>query len=97
VALLGHTPQPKTGRHPKTAPCGRLSTTPAELYGQVTTTAAGLKVGLFAMGAGLAGPVATGFGSAEAILAAAGMQFVAASAGLVLMRVPGRKRAPTAS
>jgi hypothetical protein len=31
VALLGHTPLPKTGRHPKTAPCGRLSTTPAEL------------------------------------------------------------------
>jgi glutathione synthase/RimK-type ligase-like ATP-grasp enzyme len=26
VGLLGHTPLPKNGRRPKTAPCGRLST-----------------------------------------------------------------------
>ena len=41
------------------------------LYGQVFTTAAGLKVGAFALGAGLGGPVATGLGSAEALVVAA--------------------------
>ena len=40
---------------------------PPSLYGQVFTTAVGLKVGSFALGAALrAGVVATGLGSAEA-------------------------------
>ena len=67
---------------------------PAELYGQVFTTAAGMKVGCFSLGAALAGPVATGLGSAEAMLLAAGVQFVAAAAGLVLSRLPARARSP---
>ncbi|MGH2846698.1 MAG: hypothetical protein ACRDL0_11890, partial [Thermoleophilaceae bacterium] len=40
----------------------------------VFTTAAGLKVGAFALGAALAGPVSTVLGSAEALLLAAAAQ-----------------------
>ena len=68
----------------------RQQRVPADLYGQVFTTAAGLKVGAFSLGAALAGPVATGLGSAEALLVAAGMQFLAAGAGFALMRMPAR-------
>jgi hypothetical protein len=60
------------------------------LYGQVFTTAAGLKVGSFALGAGLAGPVATGLGSAEALVLAACMQLAGAAVGLTLARLPAR-------
>lgn len=60
------------------------------LYGQVFTTAAGIKVGSFAMGAALAGPVATGLGSAEAMLVAAAAQMLAAVVGVTLMRWPAR-------
>ena len=56
----------------------RQQVVPPSLYGQVFTTAAGLKVGSFAMGAALAGPVATGLGSAEAMVVAACAQIVAA-------------------
>ena len=75
----------------------RQQRVPADLYGQVFTTAAGLKVGAFSLGAALAGPVATGLGSAEAILVAAAMQFAAAGAGVALMRMPARRRSPTAA
>ena len=68
----------------------RQKVVPPSLYGQVFTTAAGLKVGSFAMGAALAGPVATGLGSAEAMLVAAVTQIVAAGIGLALMRLPAR-------
>jgi predicted MFS family arabinose efflux permease len=60
------------------------------LYGQVFTTAAGLKVGSFALGAGLAGPVATGLGSAEALVVAAGLQLAGAAVGTALVRLPAR-------
>jgi hypothetical protein len=66
---------------------------PVDLYGQVFTTAAGLKVGSFAFGAGLAGPAIAGLGSAGALLLAAGMQFAAVGAGLALMLLPARERA----
>jgi predicted MFS family arabinose efflux permease len=75
----------------------RQQRVPAELYGQVFTTAAGLKVGSFSVGAALAGPVATGLGSAEALLVAAAMQFVAAGVGIALMRLSLRRRLPTAA
>lgn len=65
---------------------------PAELHGQVFTTAAGLKVGAFALGSGLAGPVVLAAGSAGALLAAALVQFVAAGLGLALMRTRARPR-----
>jgi hypothetical protein len=42
------------------------------------------------MGAALAGPVATGLGSAEAMLVAAGAQMLAALVGVTLMRMPAR-------
>jgi predicted MFS family arabinose efflux permease len=68
----------------------RQQVVPPSLYGQVFTTAAGLKVGSFAMGAALAGPVATGLGSAEAMVVAAAAQVVAAVVGVTLMRMPAR-------
>jgi predicted MFS family arabinose efflux permease len=63
---------------------------PPSLYGQVFTTAVGLKVGSFALGAALAGAVVTGLGSAEALVVAASLQIVAAAVGVTLMRLPGR-------
>ncbi len=76
----------------------RQQVVPPSLYGQVFTTAAGLKVGSFAMGAGLAGPVAIGLGSAEAMVVAAGAQLAAAVAGVTLMRIPAAllRRRPAA-
>ena len=71
----------------------RQQVVPPSLYGQVFTTAAGLKVGSFAMGAGLAGPVVTGLGSAEAMLVAAAAQVTAAVVGVTLMRIPARSAA----
>jgi predicted MFS family arabinose efflux permease len=68
----------------------RQQVVPPSLYGQVFTTAAGLKVGSFAVGAALAGLVATGLGSAEAMLVAAGVQVLAAATGLALMRTGSR-------
>jgi len=63
---------------------------PPSLYGQVFTTAVGLKVGSFALGAALAGAVATGLGSAEALVMAATFQMLAAVVGVTLIRLPGR-------
>jgi predicted MFS family arabinose efflux permease len=68
----------------------RQQVVPPYLYGQVFTTAAGLKVGSFALGAALAGPVATGLGSAKAMIVAACVQMTAAVVGIVLMRLPAR-------
>jgi MFS family permease len=68
----------------------RQQVVPPSLYGQVFTTAAGLKVGSFALGAALAGPAATGLGSAEAMLVAAAAQLTAAVVGVTLMRMPRR-------
>jgi predicted MFS family arabinose efflux permease len=63
---------------------------PPSLYGQVFTSAVGLKVGSFALGAALAGAVVTGLGSAEALVVAASLQIVAAAVGVALMSLPGR-------
>jgi predicted MFS family arabinose efflux permease len=63
---------------------------PPSLYGQVFTSAVGVKVGSFAAGAALAGVVVTGLGSAEALVIAATMQIGAAAVGVTLMRLPGR-------
>jgi predicted MFS family arabinose efflux permease len=75
----------------------RQQRVPRDLLGQVFTTAAGLKVGSLSVGAALAGPVASGLGSSEAILIAAALQFAAAAAGFGLMRLPARAgaQAPT--
>jgi predicted MFS family arabinose efflux permease len=68
----------------------RQQNVPPSLYGQVFTTAVGLKVGSFALGAALAGAVVTGLGSAEALVVAATLQLMAAAVGVTLMRLPGR-------
>ena len=69
---------------------------PRDLQGQIFTTAAGLKVGCFALGAAVAGPLVTGIGSSGAILASAATSFVGAAAGWALMRMPARTRRPAA-
>ena len=61
---------------------------PVDLQGQVFTTAAGMKVGCFALGSSLAGPLVTGIGSAGTLLAAAGVNFLAAAAGWLAGRGP---------
>ncbi|MFL5884653.1 MAG: MFS transporter [Thermoleophilaceae bacterium] len=64
----------------------RQQTVPRDLQGQVFTTAAGIKVGMFALGSGLAGAIVTGLGARPAIVIAAGIQVLAAAAGFVAMR-----------
>ncbi len=66
----------------------RQQRVPQRLHGQVFTTAAGLKVGAFSIGTALGGAIVVGLGSAEAIVIAAGVQFVAAGAGVALSRWP---------
>ncbi|HWH45384.1 MAG TPA: MFS transporter [Thermoleophilaceae bacterium] len=69
----------------------RQQRVPRELHGQVFTTAASLKIGAFAVGAALAGPLASGVGPSEAILAGAALQVAGAGTGRMLMRGrPGR-------
>jgi MFS family permease len=58
---------------------------PRDLQGQIFTTAAGLKVGSFALGAAVAGPLVTGIGSSGAILACAATSFAGAAVGALLM------------
>jgi len=60
---------------------------PPSLYGQVFTTAVGIKVGSFSVGAALGGVVATGLGSAEAIVMSATLQMVGAVVGVTLARL----------
>jgi len=62
---------------------------PPSLYGQVFTTAVGLKVGSFAMGSALGGVIATELGSAETIVVAATLQLAGAVVGVTLARLPG--------
>jgi predicted MFS family arabinose efflux permease len=62
---------------------------PPSLYGQVFTTAVGLKVGSFSLGAALGGVIATGLGSAETIVIAATLQVAGAVVGVTLARLPG--------
>ena len=62
---------------------------PPSLYGQVFTTAVGLKVGSFALGSAIGGVIATKLGSAETIVIAATMQMAGAVVGVTLARLPG--------
>ena len=59
---------------------------PRDLQGQIFTTAAGLKVGCFSVGAALAGSLVTSVGTGSMLVLAAGMQFVGAAAGLLVLR-----------
>jgi|RhiMetdeSRZDD1v2_1073273.scaffolds.fasta_scaffold03302_13 MFS family permease len=58
--------------------------TPPELLGQIFTTAASLKVGMFSLGAALAGPVVVALNARGALLVAAGVQFAAVAAGIAV-------------
>jgi predicted MFS family arabinose efflux permease len=60
----------------------RQQWSPATLRGQIFTTAASLKVGAFALGAALAGPVVTGLGPRGAIAATAAVELLAVAAGV---------------
>jgi predicted MFS family arabinose efflux permease len=64
---------------------------PPSLYGQVFTTAVGLKVGCLALGAAASGALATSIGSAETMAVAASMQLLGAVVGVTLARLPGRR------
>ena len=66
---------------------------PADLQGQIFTTAAGMKVGSFALGSALGGQLVTSLGSADTLLFAATVQLVAAGAGWIA----GRERVAVAS
>jgi predicted MFS family arabinose efflux permease len=63
---------------------------PPSLYGQVFTTAVGLKVGSLALGAAASGALVTAIGSAETLLVAAAMQLLGAAVGFTLARLPAR-------
>jgi MFS family permease len=64
----------------------RQQMAPPRLRAQVFTTAAGLKIGAFSLGAALAGPAIASFGSAQTLVLAAIVQIAAAGAGLALGR-----------
>jgi predicted MFS family arabinose efflux permease len=59
---------------------------PRDLQGQIFTTAAGVKIGMFALGSAVGGLLVTEVGSAGTLLVCAGAQFVAAAAGFAVMR-----------
>ena len=63
---------------------------PPSLYGQVFTTAVGLKVGCLALGAAASGALVESIGSAEVLALAATMQLLGAAVGITLARLPGR-------
>ncbi len=61
----------------------RQQWSPAGLRGQIFTTAASLKVGAFALGAALAGPVVTDLGARGAIVVTAAVELLAVAAGML--------------
>jgi predicted MFS family arabinose efflux permease len=61
---------------------------PPDLQGQIFTTAAGMKVGSFALGSALGGQLVTSLGSADTLIFAATLQLVAAGAGWIAGREP---------
>jgi MFS family permease len=70
----------------------RQQWSPERLRGQIFTTAASLKVGAFALGAALAGPVVTQLGPRGAIVATAALELTAVAAGL--LSTPRRRPIP---
>jgi MFS family permease len=70
----------------------RQQHTPRRLYGQVMTTAVGVKIGMLALGAGSAGVLVEALDPSSVVLIAAAIQLVAVCVGWFAMRV----RAPVA-
>ena len=67
----------------------RQAWAPRELQGQIFTTAAGVHVGCFAIGSGIAGPLVESVGSATMLVLAAALQFGAALLGALVLRLRG--------
>jgi predicted MFS family arabinose efflux permease len=63
--------------------------TPPDLFGQIFTTAASMKVGAFSLGAAVAGPAVVALGARGTIVLAAGAQFMAVGAGWALGALRG--------
>jgi predicted MFS family arabinose efflux permease len=59
---------------------------PPDLYGQVSSTGSSLKVGSFALGSALAGPLVVGIGARGTILVCAATSLAAAALALLLLR-----------
>jgi MFS family permease len=72
----------------------RQQWSPAGLSGQIFTTGASLKIGAYAVGAALAGPIVTGIGPHEAIVATALAELVAVLAGVAVSGSRRRARDP---
>jgi predicted MFS family arabinose efflux permease len=71
----------------------RQRSAPPDLQGQIFTSAIGIKVAGFSLGAVLAGPAVTGLGVSGALLVAALVQLGGVAAGWALMREPAAVRA----
>jgi MFS family permease len=65
----------------------RQQHTPRRLYGQVMTTAVGVKIGMLALGAGSAGVLVEALDPSSVVLIAAAIQLVAVCVGWFAMRV----------
>jgi predicted MFS family arabinose efflux permease len=64
----------------------RQEQVPPDLYGQVSSTGSSLKVGSFALGSALAGPLVVGIGARGTILVCAATSLAAAGLALLLLR-----------
>jgi predicted MFS family arabinose efflux permease len=69
---------------------------PADLRGQIFTTAASLKLGAFAVGAALAGPIVERLGAGGALLAAGAVHVLAAALGIAAGATLGSSAYPDA-
>jgi predicted MFS family arabinose efflux permease len=69
---------------------------PADLRGQIFTTAASLKLGAFAVGAALAGPIVERLGAGGAVLAAGAVHLLAAVVGIAAGATLGSSAYPAA-
>jgi MFS family permease len=72
----------------------RQRAAPPDLQGQIFTSASGIKVAGFSLGAALAGPAVDGLGAGGAITVAALVQLAGVAVGLVLMRLPALQAEP---
>jgi predicted MFS family arabinose efflux permease len=75
----------------------RQEQVPADLYGQVFSTASSLKIGSFAVGSALAGPLVVGIGARGTIVACAGTALAAAALAFAMLRAARPSRSSAAS
>lgn len=72
----------------------RQRAAPQDLQGQIFTSAIGIKVAGFSLGASLAGPAVDGLGADGAITLAALLQLAGVALGFLLMRLPALQAEP---